>query len=658
MASVFRKSYTKPLPAAAELFTRKGQEFARWRVGGKLRTAKVTIGKKGEPRIRIAAETYTAKYRDGSGIVQESATGCRDKTAAQSVLRELVARAERVKSGLVSVDDDAAIDYQHTPLAELLVVYVENLRAKGRSAVHIADCDRLAKRAFRECGFVALRDIAAEPFQRWLTSLTDSGLSPRTRNSYLQAVRGFCRWCAQSNRLPADPTQRISKAAEAVDIRRQRRSLTVIELERLFYAAKWRPLAEQGRQTIPNTTPKGRATWKLSPLTFDTLPAAIDRAREKLADKPEKIAELEKLGRERILIYKTLILTGLRRAELASLTISSVVLSGPMPYVLLEAANAKNRQQGEIPLRADIAGELALWVADKQEAHSEQTGTVLSIEAARGEQLSPDTRLFPSVTREFIKVLDRDLAAADIDKRDERGHTVDVHALRHTFGSLLSAGGVAPRTAQAAMRHSSIDLTMNTYTDPRVLDVAGALDSLPRLSLEGSPQERQRNLATGTGGQRANREFGLHQLAPVLAPNSDKRCKLGATDDNWAENSDATKKRSRPEKLHIPREKQSDADGIRTRNLRIDSPGNVTPNSLARQQVASTGLPACTSACTNLPENANETLPELDDVANSKCLELLASNAELLAIVEAWPELPEVVRAGVVAMVRVAGGKA
>ena len=33
------------------------------------------------------------------------------------------------------------------------------------------------------------------------------------------------------------------------------------------------------------------------------------------------------------------------------------------------------------------------------------------------------------------------------------------------------------------MRHSTIDLTMNVYTDPRLLDVAGALEALPGLSL-------------------------------------------------------------------------------------------------------------------------------------------------------------------------------
>jgi len=78
------------------------------------------------------------------------------------------------------------------------------------------------------------------------------------------------------------------------------------------------------------------------------------------------------------------------------------------------------------------------------------------------------------------------LAAAGIPKRDERGRTVDLHALRHTFGTHLSKNGVQPRTAQAAMRHSSLDLTMNVYTDPNLLDVAGALEALPKLSVAAS----------------------------------------------------------------------------------------------------------------------------------------------------------------------------
>jgi len=41
---------------------------------------------------------------------------------------------------------------------------------------------------------------------------------------------------------------------------------------------------------------------------------------------------------------------------------------------------------------------------------------------------------------------------------------------------------VAPRVAMAAMRHSSLDLTMNIYTDPVLLDIGAAVEALPAFS--------------------------------------------------------------------------------------------------------------------------------------------------------------------------------
>lgn len=59
---------------------------------------------------------------------------------------------------------------------------------------------------------------------------------------------------------------------------------------------------------------------------------------------------------------------------------------------------------------------------------------------------------------------------------------MDIHALRHTFGTHLSVASVHPRTAMAAMRHSRIELTMNFYTDPVLLDIAGAVEALPNFT--------------------------------------------------------------------------------------------------------------------------------------------------------------------------------
>ena len=62
---------------------------------------------------------------------------------------------------------------------------------------------------------------------------------------------------------------------------------------------------------------------------------------------------------------------------------------------------------------------------------------------------------------------------------------------------------------------------MTTYTDPKLLDVAGALDVLPNLPLDGSP-DADRELATGTDGS---------GLALWLALNTDNRCKSGSIAD-------------------------------------------------------------------------------------------------------------------------------
>jgi integrase len=90
------------------------------------------------------------------------------------------------------------------------------------------------------------------------------------------------------------------------------------------------------------------------------------------------------------------------------------------------------------------------------------------------------------VSANAVKVLNRDLAFAGIEKRDERGRTACVHSLRHTHATLLTKAGVAPRIVQAALRHASPEFSMRMYVDPKLLDVGGALQVLPELSILGA----------------------------------------------------------------------------------------------------------------------------------------------------------------------------
>lgn len=522
MGTVYRKTVTKALPAGAEIFIRKGERFARWKdAKGKLRTAPLTTGREGQERIVITAATFTAKYRDGGRIVREVPTGCRDEVAARSILADLERRAQLVKGKVITAAEDAISDHQSTPLAIHFTAYTAHRKAKGLNAVRIKNTTARLDRLAADCKFRQLADLTASALESWLSDRA-AKMSPGNRNEFRQELIGFGNWCVRTKRLLNNPFASVAKADAKADQRRKRRSMTEAELERLLAVARSRPLAEYGREVARKEADKvkrKRDTWKRTPLEFASLETAIAAARKRLAKNPGFVAKLEALGRERALIYKTLLLTGLRKAELASLTVGQVHLDGDFPFLALDAADEKNRQGSQLPLRGDLATDLELWIKSKQESAYRVAGVASNghsaavIPMTRQPEPIPASMPLFTVPAGLVRILDRDLKAAGIAKRDERGRTLDVHALRHTFGTLLSKGGVAPRTAQAAMRHSTIDLTMNVYTDPKLLDVQGALESLPALPLSSEPRfTTEVARATGTDDLRQN------PFAPAFAP--------------------------------------------------------------------------------------------------------------------------------------------
>ena len=543
MAAVFKKTFTKPLPPGAETFIRKGERLARWKdARGRTRTEKVTTGKDGAERIIVEAATYTAKYRDGSGIVREVATGCRDETAARAVLAELVKRRELVKGRILTPAQDAVIDHQAVPLADHMAAYAAYLAAKGVTAGRQKESLRYLRWLAGACGFKRLADLDRSAVERLLARLTAEGKSAAVRNEYRKAVVAFCNWCVSDRRLVTNPLAGIPKANEKADRRRQRRALTADELRRLLDVSRRRPMLEA--MTVRRGKRKG----------------------ERYADlREETKARLERLGRERALIYKTLVLTGLRKGELASLTVGQLDLDGPTPYVVLRPADEKNRKGSDIPLRHDLAADLREWVSDMRRRLLGRPG------ASGGSlplRLPPDTPLF-TVPAALSKILDRDLVHAGIarkvkdpetakeriDKTDDGGRTIDVHALRTTFCTHLNKAGVAPRTAQAAMRHASMDLTMGAYTDLQLLDVAGAMETLPDLPLDGTGESGQAR-ATGTDGPATS-------LAPTLAPTSDFPCKSGSLADNKVTNQDSAIEANSPR--HSPENGQDRGGRYRAR---------------------------------------------------------------------------------------------
>src|SRR6516165_8160212 len=135
MGSVYRKSFTKPLPADAEIITRKGEKLVRWRdTKGKTRTAPLTDA---GDRVRIESGTWYAKLRDGNGIVVEVPTGCRTEDAARQVLADLERKAERVRAGLLTPAEARTAEHLATPIGEHVEAYLTNLEASGVTAKHV-----------------------------------------------------------------------------------------------------------------------------------------------------------------------------------------------------------------------------------------------------------------------------------------------------------------------------------------------------------------------------------------------------------------------------------------------------------------------------------------------------------------------------------------
>jgi hypothetical protein len=270
-----------------------------------------------------------------------------------------------------------------------------------------------------------------------------------------------------------------------------------------------------------------------------------------------------RLGRERALTYKTMIYTGLRKGELASLTVSALHLNGDGPHLELAAKNAKSGHGARIPLRADLAEDLRDHLAGKLDAYRRRT-------LADGRTEYPDalpgnTKLF-NVPRDFIKIFDRDLEAAGIAKTDAQGRTVDIHCLRHTFATMLSQAGVAPRMAQELLRHSDIRLTMNTYTHLQLLDTAGAVEALPGLPAPDG--ERNRQVWTGTDGRICGAEIGDERQEnrgasrQGLTNRPERRAKTGRAKTS------VNREEKRPRSFS-DKGRQKAAEGIRTLDVQL-----------------------------------------------------------------------------------------
>jgi hypothetical protein len=206
MGSLRKKTATKPLPPDAELFRKKGVQFARWVNGtGKKKSARLTTGKDGSNRIVVESGKWLAKYRNGSGAIREVSTGCKDKQAAQAVLAELERKAELVKSGIVSQSEHSVAEHQTRPLRDHFAAFIESMVAKESDETHCRTTLRYLERLTDACSWGYLRDITRDSLEKWQATAVKARTSARTRNAFQTALVSFLNWCVQTHRLTVNP---------------------------------------------------------------------------------------------------------------------------------------------------------------------------------------------------------------------------------------------------------------------------------------------------------------------------------------------------------------------------------------------------------------------------------------------------------------------
>jgi len=407
-------------------------------------------------------KAYYCRIRQADGTLREFSTGCRDKGAARQWAADKAKEQERIAAGVVLPAEIQTARHGCVPYSEMVGAFAQNMTARGCSASHAKRTKAYLENTGKELAWRLLHDMNKSDLDRWLSMRavtpknpeeSDSVMGARVHNAHVTAFKAFGTWCVQRGYVTANPFDGLAKRNEKADRRHVRRALSPEELGRLFEAAAVRPVQEALKGNAGRGGKMKKAQATLSEAT---------------------LANLRFLGWTRALAYKTAAYTGLRWGELRSITIGAACLDNMPPYLELAAKDEKARRGAQIPLQDDLASELGEYLAERI---ARLQGDCSAFPGAFDEKT-----LFENLPQCMAKIFDADCVAAGIPKYDGAGRVIDVHALRHTFGTMLAKAGVPLQVAQRAMRHSTPTLTANVYTHLELMDIAGAANQLPRIA--------------------------------------------------------------------------------------------------------------------------------------------------------------------------------
>ncbi len=397
---------------------------------------------------RTFRPSYKAKKPDGTFEIREMAWWYIEyKDASGRVLRRKAAPSKSVPEEILrKVETDVAKEKVGLPTQNLGEIRLADLRDRYLAAQKGRINPDFWGSLHSRIGFmlvgtksVFLRDLTMAKVEAYLGSLSE-GEDPyaaRTINTYLQATKTMLNWSVTARIIPYNPLLSLKPRSERIKAI-PGGALTGHEVARFLDVAPRVPLLEH------------------------------QRLRKHPAS-PQREAELLRQGEQFALIWRMLIYTGLRCNELRCLRWDDLDLDGGV--LTVRAATSKSGKFATLPMAPDLVEILKHW----REKTKGKPGEVVV--------------WTPKDLADHIRVY---LKAAEIPFEDESGRRVDAHALRHTFGTVLSRAGVDPQTLKDLMRHSSITTTYGFY-------VHGS-QSRMRSAVEALAEPRVPALKSGTAG--------------------------------------------------------------------------------------------------------------------------------------------------------------
>jgi len=449
---IFRRSYTKPIPDGSRILRRRGGKVAQWTSRGKVQEAKLTTA---GDRILCSSRSWFIEFEDSAKITHtikaldleeptrvlsekiKKLLGYQSISEAPDVAllawfnspdRPAEIREQLVAAGLLAPPRDEEED--RLLLDDMLAEFERHLDVEEeRSGKYVAAQVAVLNRIFRECGFRHWRDIDAAAIRSYFLSLRtgDKPICKRTYNGLVQTIGQFCTWAVDNEhyeQIEHSPVARLKRLdKQQTDRRLIRRALSPDECRRLLEAAMQSPDVVEGMD-----------------------------------------------GRERALLWRFMLETGLRRKEVQTLILSDLCLDdSKQPFVRVRAVNSKNRKEDRIPIRGPLAAALKTFIQQRQD----QTTVILF------------GGTFSRLSHHAVRALRFDLKAAGIAYADNMGAVVDVHSLRHTYVTRLCKSGVDLDTVKQLARHANIATTAR-YLHTDEADKRQAVERLPNYDTPSS----------------------------------------------------------------------------------------------------------------------------------------------------------------------------